>query len=188
MDTTAIIGVAGIVGTASAPAIAGWLNIVRLRAESNEARVVEVRKVLDDAGRLITETISSLDHYRASLMRNEAGNETAAALASVTDHLGKLWRVENRMALRLGTTAPAFAAFLKASEMLGQYRVRLTLAAADRDSGVRPEWPGQELRDDAMRLQTDFFNEAARIIGPSEPRPSRLSWRRREPPALSSAE
>lgn len=158
--TTGVVGVAGV----SVPLLLDRRAELRRAREAYDARMDELRLVLDEAAQALVEAHAAapdIDDARAG------PDAIAAAALRTRKEMFAVWAQDARIAVRLSMDDALFESFRWAHDALG------ALYRYYRDSGesLEPESDPVELHEHFVQTMAGFYREAAARIGPSR-RPS----------------
>jgi hypothetical protein len=184
VDAAVIAAAVAVIGTLGAQYLAGRREERRERRRLDDARIDELRVVLDAAATDLHRALEGLLE-----LVGELDGHTGLSLHPIYERFDEavrgVDRATTRISIRLGEYHPLSDAFWKADTALTDARRAL---AAIRE---RPDWrmePGEsglitESLGDAVLAQARFFEEASRLIGPERELGSTDArwWRRRQP-------
>jgi hypothetical protein len=172
-DAVTIVGIV----TPAAVGVAGlWIQARRerelRREQARDERVKQLSEVLDEGGQAITEALFACDRRRAA-----PPDQLQATGEAFDRKVERVFLVEDRIAIRLGTGAPALGSYQTAARELNGL------------SKLLYEAQGQVLTEEQMstadhgkaeveRAQGEFFDRARLWLGVSE-RPRRWGKRQR---------
>lgn len=167
MDTaTVAVLVSGVVGVAgvTSPLILDRRAEARIRAERREARLDELREIIDCATEAVSRvmlTFPFLNPSSSDGVPQLARENLRAQLPSLLAALLGLWEVEHRVGTRVGWDDPLRHAVRELHDALGQIHVVLDDVAA----GKPPREDVAKIMDRQAVALVRFYDESARRIG-----------------------
>jgi hypothetical protein len=181
----------GFVGSSAAGLGAQWFAERRERASAEreevrehrrreEARLEELRGVLDDAALAMTQLVDAYSRaeHLARHHHAEPPEQDEPVFWEYHNALRAAWRQQTRLEVRLGGDHPVPKSYLGALKVQSdERRALMGLRYLPRHARELEAETAQGLiadRDAAFKLQDEFHREAARLIGPS-PAPSQPS-------------
>jgi hypothetical protein len=163
------------------PFITARFDLRKIRAQADEARLDELRGVIDDAGAELRAAIISFGEAITDLRGHAAavkavGRDAGNAMPTVeqyVEHVKALWSYESRLAIRVGNADPLHAAIARAVEHLNDVILHFSeIALGEPYDGERSRHI-ENARSEAVDAQGDFNDAAAQRVGlPSRPRRS----------------
>jgi hypothetical protein len=172
-DAVTIVGIV----TPAAVGVAGlWIQARRerelRREQTRDERVKQLSEVLDEAGQAITEALFACDRRRAA-----PPDQLQATGEAFDRKVERVFLVEDRIAIRLGTGAPALGSYQTAARELNDLSKLLYEAQGQKLTEEQTSTADQG-KAEVERAQREFFDRARLWLGVSE-RPRRWGKRQR---------
>jgi hypothetical protein len=179
------VPIASVAATAAValgvPFITARLDIRRIRAQADEARLDELRGVIDDAGTELrsailafgdtTTELRALNFDSGPVLRSDHRPDPVQSLQQYQERVKALCSWESRLATRVGTSDPLHTAYARAVEHLNDVLLPFSeIVIGDQYDSERSR-DIENARKAAVDAQGEFNDAAAQRVGlPSPPR------------------
>jgi hypothetical protein len=160
-----IVALASVVVTgALSPFIAARMAQRALAHQTRVSREDELRSVLENAGVKLTEALFALDGVRSKMPALDRSE-----LAPFSSDREQLWKNDDRLAVRLGSSAPEVDHYRRAIEELSKAATILEEVADGQGFDTEGFKQLKVARQAALEAQYAFYDASSRRIGPGDP-------------------
>lgn len=154
------------------PFISAHFERARLREQAAEARVDELREVLDGAARLLRAATGNLTWLHGALL-GATGGDPSPHLAQLVEDTEAGGDLVARLQVRLGSDAELTQLFAQAFAAVALAYAPLQELAGGNGSTDELAERFEKRLSDATGKQRAFLDAAARLVGPETPRITR---------------